>query len=173
MCLATLAGYFSQCCPPTHPIALLVPSCQACGFSSPPKFHFRISSKTYQPSATESIWHYRNCPMAASSWISPNNLEHYSPNAVVYLEAHWDGSALCKWTNASYQETQPPRLASICWTHCSQPAPSFWPIASEKISFAPGWLVVSLLYRPSPTNHHSHYLPPNCHMKLETMCTHA
>jgi len=61
-------------------------------------------------------------------------------------------------TDANSPKSHPPILSSICWPHCSCPAPSFWQIASMNIRFASGWLEVCLLLFPGPMNHCSQYL---------------
>jgi len=112
--------------------------------------------KKSQPTACKYIQHYWYYPTAASSRMSPKNLQPLSPCAGVHLKPGSNGSALGLWTDASSSGTQPHILSSTCWTYYSWPALSFCQITSRRIRFASGLLTVCLLHHPSPTNRHSH-----------------
>jgi len=162
MYLATWGGYLSPLCLRARPNLLPVSCCITFLFSLPPEFCLHISSETSPPTAGKSIQHYKNYPTAASSGISPNNLQPLSPRAGVHLEHVSSGSVPGLWTNASSPTSQPPILSSTCWTHYSWPAPSFYQITSTRIRLASAWLAVCLLQCPSPTNCWSHHLHRNC-----------
>lgn len=95
--------------------------------------------------------------------MSPKNLQRPCPSAGVYLKTIWHVSAFELWIDAFSKWTQPPKRCCTCWPHWSWPAVIFCPIASTRNQFASGWLAVSLLHRPSPTNRHSHHLHHNHH----------
>jgi hypothetical protein len=111
--------------------------------------------------AGESIQDYCNYATAASSGMTPKDLQLPSPRAGVHLESITSSSAPRLWTHPSSWITQPPIPSSTCWTHYSWPAPSIWQIAWRRIRFASGWLVVCIGQRRSPTNPHSHHVHHN------------
>jgi len=91
--LTTLGDYISPCCPCALPNPSPVTCCLAFPCSLPPKFRFHRSSKTSPPTANNSIWHYRNWPMAASSQMSPLNFQPKSLSGGVHLWAVLNWSA--------------------------------------------------------------------------------
>jgi len=72
-------------------------------------------------------------------------------------------------TDAFPWETQPSILSSTCCKQHSQPAPSFWQIASRRIWFASPWLAVYHLHHPSPMTYRSHHLHYNRHRNPPAM----
>ena len=84
--LATRGGHFSHFYLRAGPNPSPVAGCLAFYFSSPPEFRLHTSSNPSQPTAIESIQHYRNYPTAASSPMSPKTKQLPSPGGGVNLE---------------------------------------------------------------------------------------
>jgi len=93
MYLATLGSYHSPYCLHALQNAGRVASRLVSPCSTPYEVGLLISWKTSQTTAPESIQHYQNYPMAASSVTSPNYLQLQSPSAGVHVKAVPNGSA--------------------------------------------------------------------------------
>jgi len=98
-----------------------------------------------------------------------------TPWGGVNLEAVFKVSAPRSWTDAFSPETEPPKLSSMFWMHCSWAAPSFWHIASRRIWFASGWLGICTRHGACWANGRTHHLHHTGCMKSPAMerCQHS
>jgi len=103
--LATMGGYLSPFCQRALSNPSPVSCCHTVPSSWAPKPRLHISSKTSQPVVADSIWHYQKFQNAASSQMSPKNLQLLSPSAGVHLAAVSNGSLPRQWTDASSPES--------------------------------------------------------------------